>query len=154
MNIRVLIEAILILVVGIGAVIEGLRVAWKMDPNLLYDTLGPAYYIIFIGGAVIVTGIVHFVVNQRREITPEDVPSVGLKKRTVATIGAMGVYIFSLIIFGYGVATFIFSVLIFKIVGIKSWKTTVILSLGLTAACYVVFVHYCNIVFPRGIIIP
>lgn len=154
MNMRVLVEAVLILVVGIGAVIEGIRLAWKMDPDALRDVLGPAYYIVFLGGAVIVTGIVHFLLNQRREITPEDLPSVGLKKRTVATIAAVAVYIFSLIVFGYGVATFVFFMLIFKIVGIKSWKTTVILSLALTAAYYVVFVHYCNIVFPRGIIIP
>jgi hypothetical protein len=53
---------------------------------------------------------------------------------------------------GYLVASILFFFLAFRIVGVKSWAVNIILALMITAAYYAVFVEYCSMIFPRGLL--
>jgi putative tricarboxylic transport membrane protein len=53
---------------------------------------------------------------------------------------------------GYLVASFIFFILEFRILGIKSWPFNVLLSAFISVAYYFVFIKYCSMVFPRGLL--
>lgn len=150
----VLIESISILSVGFLATAEGLRLIFTKDPHTLYDMLGPGSYVLTLGIIIMITGGVYFFSNRNIFKTPE-VTKLVIKEqmnfRVISMVMILGIYVFFIKLFGYVVASIVFFLLTFKIIGIKSWLTNGILSLILTAAYYLIFIHYCNMVFPRGI---
>jgi hypothetical protein len=149
----VLIEGTLFLVLGLAGMAEGLRLVIHKDPHTLYDPLGPGLYIIVIGIGLMTLGVVHLLVNYGKLSTMERVPvDKKMKIRVMSTVAACAIYIFLISIVGYLLATILFFFLEFRIERIKSWPLVVVLSLVLSGFYYLVFVQYCNMVFPRGII--
>ena len=149
---RVLIEGILLLVISFVGLAEAIHLVSDKDPYTVYDVLGPGYYILFLSLALMVTGILHIVVNYRKGIAAAKVEvDMGLRKRMIGMILALALYTLVINFFGYLTSTVLFFLLEFRIVGIKSWRTNIILTIVLTAIYYVVFIKYCDMVFPRGI---
>jgi putative tricarboxylic transport membrane protein len=149
----VLIEGLLLLVIGLVSMVEGLRLIIYKNPEILYDVLGPGFYVLGISILLMVTGIVYLFINYRK------VPSMGkaletnkkMRIRMMNMIVVFAIYIFLIDIIGYLVATIIFFLLEFRLVGFKSWVHNVILTLIVTIVYYIVFIHYCSLTFPRGI---
>jgi hypothetical protein len=149
----VLIEGILLLMIGLTGMAEGLRLFIYRDPYTLYDPLGPGLYAIFISIGLITLGVVHLLAHYRRPPVMEMVPvDKKMKIRLMSTIVACVIYIFLISIVGYLLATILFFFLEFRIERIKSWPLVIVLSLVLSGFYYLVFVQYCNMVFPRGIV--
>ena len=149
----VLIEGILLLMLSLVAMGEGLRLVIDKDPYTLYDPLGPGLYAIAIGFGLMVVGVVYLIGNYRTPPTMEVVPvDKKMKMRLMSTVAACVIYIALISIVGYLLATIIFFFLEFRIERIRSWTWVVILSLVLSGLYYLVFVQYCNMVFPRGIL--
>jgi hypothetical protein len=149
---RVLIEGILLLVISFVGLAESIRLVSDIDPHTVYDVLGPGYYILFISLALMVTGILHIVVNYGKGVAPTKVVvDMELRKRMIGMILALGLYTLAINFLGYLVSTVVFFLLEFMIVGVKSWRTNIILTIALTAVYYIVFIKYCDMVFPRGI---
>ena len=150
-----LIEGILLLFIGLVSMREALLSIIYKNPQTLYDPLGPGFYILLLSGAMMTIGFIHLFINYRKVLSIEKLAvsnELGKRvKRVISMIVVFAIYIFLINIVGYLVATIFFFILEFRIVGIKSWATIVILSLVITAVYYVVFIRYCNIVFPKGI---
>ncbi len=152
MKIILLIEETLFLVVGLVAMIEGLRLVIYKQPHVIYDLLGPGLYITAIGVGLVTIGVLYLVSNYRKPPTMDVVPvDRKTKIRIMSTIATCALYIFLIYIVGYLLATIIFFFLEFRIEGIKSWPLVIVLSLVLSAFYYFIFVQWCNMVFPRGI---
>ena len=66
-------------------------------------------------------------------------------------VGIIALYAVMIQFLGYLVATPIFFLLMFRVVGIGSWRKNMMLTVILSTAYYLVFVHYCSVIFPRGI---
>ena len=149
---RVLTEGILLLVISFVGLAESLRLVSVRDPHTVYDTLGPGYYILFLSLALMAAGALHIAVNYRKRIAVTKLEvDRGLRKRMIGMILTLALYTLAINFFGYLVSTVLFFLLEFRIVGIKSWRANILLTTVLTAAYYVVFIQYCNMVFPRGI---
>ena len=135
---------------GIG---EGLRLfIWK-DPYTLYDPLGPGLYVVGVGLGLMVLGIVHLSVNHRRLSVEEKVPVARkMKTRVLLTVVTCVVYVVLIKLLGYLLATFLFFFMQFKVQGIKSWFSIVALALILSGLYFLVFVQYCSVIFPRGVL--
>jgi len=152
MKITVLIEGILLLMVGLTGIAEGLRLVIYKDPYTLFDPLGPGFYAIAISIGLMALGMIHLLVNYRKPSEMEMVPvDKKMKIRLMSTVAAYVIYIVLISIVGYLLATIIFFFLEFRVERIKSWPLVAVLSLVLSGLYYLVFVHYCNMVFPRGI---
>jgi putative tricarboxylic transport membrane protein len=152
MNLKVLIEGILVLVLALVAMIEGLRLILNKDPLVLYDPLGPGFYILVLGLGLMVLSVVHFVANHQR--SPGKGRVAASKEMRVKLFGAIGIlalYILLVHFVGYLVATAVFFFLELKVSGVKSWRNNVILTLMFTIVYYVVFVKFCGMLFPKGI---
>jgi hypothetical protein len=149
----ILIEGILLLVLSFVSMAEGLRLTLFKDPHTFYDMLGPGLYIFVVGIGLTATGLVHLLVNYKKAPGAEKVAvNREMRIRMIGMILVLAIYIFLIDIFGYLVSTTIFFLIELRIVGIKSWKTNIILTIVLTGVYYIVFVEYCNMLFPRGIL--
>ncbi len=73
-----------------------------------------------------------------------------MRIKMMSMVAILGIYIFTLDMVGYLAASFLFFLLEFRVVGIKSWRINAILSLGLSAIYYIVFVVLCDVMFPSG----
>jgi hypothetical protein len=150
---RVLIEGILITISGVAALAEGVRLVIYKDPYVFYDPIGPGFYIFALGTALMTAGIAHFIVNYRRLPVLGTMPiSEGMRIKLFSSFMVLAIYIYLLGLVGYLVATFVFFVLEFRVAGVTSRRTNLILAFFLSALYYVVFAVFCEIVFPKGIL--
>jgi putative tricarboxylic transport membrane protein len=152
---RVLIEGILITIFGLAALAEGVRLIIYKDPYVFYDPIGPGFYILALGTALMTVGIAHFIVNYRRLPVLGKMPmpiSGGMRMKLFSSFMVLAIYIYLLDFIGYLVATFVFFVLEFRVAGVTSWRSNLILAFFLSALYYVVFAILCEIVFPKGIL--
>ena len=148
---KVLIEGMLLLVFSFVAMSEALRLIISKDLHVLYDPLGPGFYILVLSCGLFLVSIVHVVVNYKKSEQAKIMKS-GSGSHVLFSIGAMALYILLIRVVGYLVATLIFCLLQFWLAGVKSWRANAILSVVFTTVCYLVFVKLCEIVFPRGLL--
>jgi hypothetical protein len=148
----VLMEGIFLLVISFFGLAESIHLVYDIDPNAIYDTLGPGYYILFLSIALMVTGVLHIVINYRKGVaTPKVEVNKELRKRMIGILLVLGLYAVAIEFIGYLISTVSFFILEFRMVGIKSWQTNIILSVILAAGYYVIFIKYCDMVFPKGV---
>jgi hypothetical protein len=158
MKVSTLIEGIIFLVMGLIGVIEGVRVIRRIDPDSIRDVLGPGYYVIILGIILMAVGLVHIVHNWRLQGFPKarsgDAGSTRMSNPTpLYMIAVFAVYAVFINLFGFLIASLVFFFLEFRIAGVRSIKKDFSLAVGVTAAFYVIFVQYCNLVFPVGLFV-
>ena len=147
-----LIEGILLLAISLVGMLEGMRLIGQKDSQIIYDPLGPGYYIFFLSIALMVTGLIHLMVNYRKNIRLKKVLVDKAMRVLVIKMGlVMVLYTVLIDLTGYLIATIVFFFLEFRIMGIKSWLTNGILTVALSAAFYIIFVQHCSMVFREGI---
>jgi hypothetical protein len=149
-----LVEGIIFLVFSFAGIVEGLRLTIKRDPTTVAtDMLGPGYYIVFLGLALMVVGVVHLAVNYRKTADLQRVTiDKTMRTRLLASVAAIVMYIILITYVGYTVASIAFFGLEFRILGIKSWTLNAILTVSLTALYYIIFLYFCEMIFPRGVL--
>jgi putative tricarboxylic transport membrane protein len=153
MRVRILIEGILLGAIGLISVIEGVRLIIFKNPVISYDPVGPSFYVLLFGIALMFVGCLYIILNYRNPLSEKQiVVDKGLRIRLIGTVAACALYVLLINILGYLVATFIFLFIEFKIANVKAWPQGFILSMAVTAFLYLVFVEYCSMIFPRGII--
>lgn len=75
-----------------------------------------------------------------------------MRTRIIMMTVSLVVYCLLINWIGYLAASVMFFLLEFKIAGVKPWATSVILAVVVTGGYYLVFVKFCNMIFPRGIL--
>jgi hypothetical protein len=153
MNVRVLVEAILVLAFSLVTMIEALRLIIDKDPYVLYDPAGPGAYLLVLSLGLMAVSAVHFVANHRKSPGRGGVAtSKEMRIQLLSSIGILALYILFLQFVGYVIGTLIFFFLELRVAGVKSWRANLILTLVLTISYYVIFVRFCEMVFPKGIL--
>jgi hypothetical protein len=151
-RIAALIEGILFFAIGLVGIFEGIRLTGQRNPQIIYDVLGPGYYIIYLGSALMATGLIHLIVNYRKNLRIEQVAVRAIMKiKVILVVLVMVLYVFLIYITGYLIATIVFFFLTFWIMGVKPWRTTVMMTAALSAVYYIIFIKYLNMIFPYGI---
>ena len=149
---KALFEGILLLLISLLGIVEGIRLNANIDSETVVDVLGPGLYVLFLSIVLGITGIIHLAANYKKSgALKRPAASKEMRTRMIATILVLATYIFLISITGYLAATLVFFVLEFKVTGIRSWSLNIILSTILTALYYLIFIRYCNLIFPRGI---
>ncbi len=151
-----ILEAIPLLVISLLGIAEGLRVNIERDSSTASSMLGPGTYILFLGFGLMIAAISNFLLNYRDISRTEkadlsqrrEIPVSGV---VVAMIGIFAMYAVLIDYIGYLVPTILFFLLAFRLLGVRSWKTNIVLTSFVVAGFYVVFIHYCEMIFPRGI---
>ena len=141
------------MVFGLVVVVEGLRLIIDKDPYLVYDLLGPGLYVLPLGIGLMAVGIAHLIINYKK-LHPKQKVIVSRENRIqlFSSIITLVIYIFLIGYVGYLVGTLIFFFLGLRVAGVRSWRTSFALTFIFTGAYYVVFVKFCEMVFPKGIL--
>jgi len=151
-NKGVWIEGLLLTAISVVGVIESIRLVFYKDPSLLSDWLGPGYYLLVVSLAVMTTGVTYICKNRSTKPSATQDSSNGGRSRLVAAFATCALYLVLIEIFGYLAATFVFFMLMFWIVGLQSWLQKFGLACAMSGIFYIVFVKYCGMSFPGGIL--
>ena len=151
---QLLIEGILILFVSLISVVEGVKLVFYKDPSIFYDPVGPGLYILLLAIFLVGASAAHFIISYKKppDIKKDVLVSREMRIRLISTVVNCAIYIFLISKFGYLVASLIFFLFQFRIQGIKSWRFNLILTFVITITYYFVFVKYCSLIFPRGLL--
>lgn len=149
-----LIESILLLILGLAGILEGIRLVLETDPQAVSDVLGPYFLVLVLGIILFLIGIIRFLLSRGKELRPAESSAEKGKRMEVVWMAAVfALYIPLLEWTGYLVASFFFFIAELRLAGSQSWKINFVLSGFVTGSFYVIFVKYCSIVFPRGVLL-
>ncbi len=153
MNRRVCVEGLLLIAISLVSLGESLRLILDKDPMTFYDPVGPGCYLLIVSLGLLITGLIYIFHHFRKgqPITKEE-PSGDIKFRFMGSFLSCALYFILMDNIGYATASFVFFLIMFRVIGLRSWVRNFALSLILCIAFYVIFVKYCNMVFPSGIL--
>jgi len=151
-----ILEAIPLLVFSLLGIAEGLRLTITREAKTAPSMLGPGTYILVLGFGLLITVIFNFLSNYRdisrtKKADLSQRREMPVSRVVVAMIGIFAMYAILIDIIGYVIPTVLFFLLAFRILGVRSWKTNIVLTSVVVAGLYVVFIRYCEMIFPRGI---
>ncbi len=153
MNRKVLIEGALFLFLSCLGIVEGLRLQSQGDAQAIQGPIGPGAYVLFPSLLLMITGFVYLFRNYRKRKALNGIKEkTGRKVRVFGIILVLGLYVFLMDVCGYLLASVVFFLLEFRIVGIQSWTKIAILTGLVVAVYYIVFVEFCSMSFPRGML--
>lgn len=148
-----LIEMIILLGVGALSIAEGIRLIFGGKLQL-YDVLGPGLYNTGMGAILILVGILYFFLQRKKAQEAEgETTALEYKIKMVMMIAAMALYIVLMNLAGYLLSSLVFFILINRIVGFRSWLTSLPVGVAMTVSFYILFVKWLNMIFPRGTLI-
>jgi putative tricarboxylic transport membrane protein len=148
----VVLESAVLLAIALVCIGEGIRLITYKIPGAIYDQIGPGFYVLFLGIAMLITSLAHFIFNRKEGSFPQKNPTEWLLKiKVIMTVGVCAMYVLLINFFGYLMATLVFNLMEFRLAGMKSWSSILIVSLIVSGFYYLVFVYYCNLIFPQGI---
>ena len=151
-NRQALVDGLIFLVLGALCVGEAYRLNITQSPILLHQELAPGLYVLLLGLVLLATGAAHLAIHLRSPADQAVVVSRQAGLRIVGIVLSLIAYGILINLVGYPAASFVFFVLILWIFAVRSIVLNLTISAILTAGCYVLFVHYFNVIFPRGVI--
>lgn len=155
---KAIIEATILVGLGLISIIEGLRLGSRLRQPGFYDVVGPDRYAIGIGALLVISGIIYFLSQlRRRTVTNEPIAERGNEEKgmlfkVIGIVGILVLYAVLMPIVGYLLASIIFFLLVFKIFGVRSWRSNIIYSVVITAIYQVVFGNFLGVILPQGYI--
>ena len=151
-----LIEGCVLFLIGVCGLYGGLTSYVNRDARTQSSAMAPGMYVLFISVAVMLTALVYVFLTYKK--VPRRTTSVNLDKaqapwmstNVICVVSAFAIYAYLIQWIGYVVPTIIFLLVEFRLLGVKSWKRNIVLTAIVVAIFYVVFIKYCEMVFPRG----
>jgi hypothetical protein len=157
-----LIELCVLVIVGLGSIIEGLRLTGLKLAQ--FDPLGPGRYNIGVGIILIFVSVLYFIGQRKKEAkAPKGATQKAAGDQTsadkqkaytimmVSIIAIMAIYALLISWIGYLFASAVFFLLINRAVGVRSWVVNLASTAILTASYYLIFVKWMGMMFPHGI---
>jgi len=152
---KLLIECAALLAIGALGLAGGLGAYLRSDARTQSSLLQPGVYVVVIAAALIVTALAYGALGLRRlriaaKAAPAGDAGTGGGGEVWLVYASIVLYGVLIPVLGYLPATMLFLAAEFRILGVRSWPRNVALTLATTAVFYVLFVHYGEMVFPRG----
>ncbi len=151
-----MIEGVFLLLISLLGIREGFHLNALKDIRTLSSLMGPGTYILAISFGLLLTALAHVFFNIRKMNHLEKAGSAEKKelvfsKKLIAMIGVFAGYAYLIDFLGYLLPTIFFLLLEFRLAGVKSRRVNILLTAGLAASFQIVFIKYCEMIFPRGI---
>jgi len=140
------------LVISLISIYEGFNLSFHGEITAVHYGTGPGLYLLIVSMILAVAAIAHLMINWKK---PHDAERVAIPRemriKLLSTIGNCTLYILLINLVGYLLSTLVFFLLQFRIQGIKLWLS-LLLTFIISTTFYLVFVKYCSLIFPRGIL--
>jgi hypothetical protein len=145
----------MLFVLGVGGLLGGFTSYITRDARTQSSVMAPGTYILVLGVALILTALVYVSLSLRKASQTASAKlrtthSSWISPIVIKVIGTFAAYAYLIQWSGYVVPTILFLLVEFRLLGVKSWKTSVVLTAVVAALFYVVFIVYCEMVFPHG----
>jgi len=148
-------EALSLLALTAAAVYGGAGLYLSRDVRTQSSVLAPGIYILVLAGLLFGTALLYVWLSFRRSVPASTTASPAARGAWVSPIvvkmiATFAVYAYLIELVGYLVPTLLFLLVEFRLLGVKSWRTSTVLAALVTTLFYVIFIYYCEMVFPRG----
>lgn len=156
----ILIECAALLAIGGLGIAGGIGAFLRSDARTQSSLMQPGVYVMVIAVALVVTALAYGALGWRRLRAEADARPMPAPDHDANADGGRAVWLVYASIVLYGVlipvlgylpATLLFLLAEFRLLGVRSWPRNAALTLVTTAVFYVLFVHYGEMVFPRGV---
>jgi len=150
------VEGLVLVLGGVLAIWDGLRVTREMREISSFDAIGPDRYLMGVGVLLIVAGVLYLIFAPPPEPpdTPADAPRpLGLPMWLVLTALMLG-YAGAILAAGYAVATALYFVLALRVMGIESWRRTIVPAIVAAAVYWLLFARLADMSLPKGLLWP
>jgi hypothetical protein len=152
LNRKLLFEVALCLVISLISLYEGFDLTFHREITAVHYGTGPGLYLLIVSMILAVAAIAHLMINWKKPHGAEKVAIPReMRMKLFSTIGNCILYILLINLVGYLVSTLVFFLLQFRIQGIRFWFS-LLLTFIISTTFYLVFVKYCSLIFPRGIL--
>ena len=144
-----IIGSVLLILIGLGVVIESIRL--KLGTPLMPQ---PGFFP-FIGGALLIgLALVLLVQGLRRraDSTRQPGEAIGTLGKPAILIVGLCVYTATLEPLGYVLPTIVLVAVILRVLGVTSWKVLGLASIGLSVGAYILFGRILGIDLPTGVL--
>jgi len=127
-------------------------------PMGTWNNPGPRVFPLFVGGVFVLLAFVQFIQSLRSRKREEREEDDRLRKKSLRAsrpfflAGVFVVYILMINGAGFFVSTVAFVVVSSKLIGAKDWVRPLVLALGVSLFCYVLFEVWLKLSLPRGLI--
>lgn len=138
--------------IGLGCVVEGVRIINVQDPNVVSDVLGPGPYVIVLGMLLTFGAAAHLLTaapaaKGQSSHDTSDTSDV----KVLLSIAVLAGYIILIDILGYALATLLFFFLYLRVLGCAAIATSAVLAAGAAVSFYLLFIELGGMSFPRGL---
>jgi hypothetical protein len=144
-------QGLLFCFLGIVASFDSWRITESVRPTGNFDAIGPDRYLAILSGLMIVLGLALALRPQTdgpssdwsdlRRWPPADY-------LVVAVI--LAAYIWAIPLIGFSVATLLFFIALYRLLGSWSWQRTMGYAVFTTVFIYVVFIYFCDLSLPKS----
>ncbi len=156
-NKSAVVESIILLIISFGVLFEGVHLA--LGVKGVRDIMGPGTYIIVLGAILIFVTLMHIILQLRsflrqKNKSTENAKVLQKSKTEINVLKMVAVFAFYIVLaqtIGYPIATPVFFLIMFRVTGVTSWGRNVMLTAIFSIVFYIVFVHFCEVIFPRGV---
>lgn len=146
-------EGIFLFVISLVGMTEVYRLMTHKDPYLVYGAIVPGVFVLLASIALMSVSVAHVIANHKEFPNAKKVAENKQSMiRTIGVVVVFAIYIILIPLVGYLMASIVFFILEFRLAGIKSWLFCFAVGLIAAVCCYVIFVKYCGLVFPRGML--
>jgi hypothetical protein len=145
------IEGALLMVIGCASVIEATYLMAQREPGAVPESVGPGTYVMGLGVALILTSVLYARTHWRERVDGRDgrCYPAGIHSHVIGFFGITAAYVVLIGLVGYLISSLIFFACAFRMAGVVRWRTIGIVSCGMSLGCYVLFVKYCGLIFPK-----
>jgi hypothetical protein len=152
LNKKLLFEVALCLVISLISIYEGFKLTFRGDITAVHYGTGPGLYLLIVSMILAVAAIAHLMINWKRPHRAEKVAIPReMRIKLLSTIGNCALYLLLINLVGYLLSTLVFFLLQFRIQEVKPWLN-LLLTFIISTTFYFIFVKYCSLIFPRGIL--
>jgi putative tricarboxylic transport membrane protein len=147
-------ETIFLLAMGLAGIVQAVVLIINPDPYATYDKIGPGGFLILISALLIITVMVNFIRHrkdfngEKRESTKE-----GMTRRLVRSYAAMVIFIALIDIIGFLPASLILFFFMLRLLGVRSWLRSALLSIVFSISIYLLFVQALKVDLPGGLLL-
>jgi putative tricarboxylic transport membrane protein len=144
-----IIESVLLTLVGIGVVVESIRL--QVGTPLMPQ---PGFFPL-LGGLLLIGFSLTFLVRAwlaRGDASQQSQEAFGELRRPLILVVSMGLYTAVLEWLGYILPTLLITALILRVLGVRSWKELVLASLCISVGTYFLFGRILGIELPTGVL--
>jgi Tripartite tricarboxylate transporter TctB family len=149
------IEGCTLFVIGVFGLVGGATLYIHRDARTQSSLMGPGTYVLILSVALILTAFIYVYLSLKKA---SPAPGVELRQSrppwvsriVIYVFGVFAVYAYLIQLFGYAVPTIFFLLAEFRLLGVKSWKRNIVLTAVVTTIFYIVFIKYCEMIFPHG----